>query len=175
MALPSMVDPNFKRSVTCICEHTEEGAVGLVVNYLNEGLEAGMVFRQLAIECSESANRIPVFAGGPVHVQELFVLHSAPLEWGDSLVVGPDLALSNSRAILEAIAKGAGPHNFLIAMGCAGWAPDQLEWELNRNVWLTCPSSLDLIFETPVELRWEKALRKLGIDPAALSDTAGHA
>lgn len=175
MALPSMVDPNFRRSLTCICEHTEEGAVGLVVNYLHEGLNAAMVFRELSIECRESAVQIPIYSGGPVHAQELFVLHSSPFEWGDTLVVGPDLALSNSREILQAIAQGVGPRFFIIAMGCAGWAPDQLEWELSQNVWLTGPCSMELIFETPVELKWEKAIRKIGIDPGALSDTAGHA
>jgi len=175
MALPALTDPNFRRSVTCISEHTEEGAVGLVVNYLREGLNAAMIFRELAIDHLESAERIPIYTGGPVHTHELFVLHTAPLEWEGSLIISDDLALSNSRSILEAIAQGDGPRAFIIALGCAGWGPGQLEWELGQNAWLTSPSSHDLIFDTPAELKWEKALRKLGIDPAALSETAGHA
>jgi putative transcriptional regulator len=175
MASPSLADPNFKRSVTCLSEHTQDGAVGIVINHLHEGLDAKAIFDELNIHSTPRAKKIPVYAGGPVHVNELFVLHSKPLEWEGSLVINDDLAMSNSHTILEAIANEQGPGSFIIALGCAGWGPGQLEWELTQNAWLTGLCNHEIMFKTPVEARWEFAIRELGIDPHALSDTAGHA
>ncbi len=175
MAMPSLMDPNFHRSVTCISEHTDGGAVGIVINHLHEGINGKMIFEELDINHNPASETIPIYIGGPVHTNELFVLHGPPLEWNGTLVISHDLALSNSREILDAIAIGQGPQKYLIALGCAGWAPGQLEWELSQNAWLSMPCRNDVLFELPVETRWEEAIRHLGIDPQFLSDTAGHA
>jgi putative transcriptional regulator len=175
MAMPALADPNFRLSVTCLSEHTEEGALGIVINQIHEELNAKMIFDELRIDCHPKAERIPVHIGGPVHTNELFVLHAAPLDWEDSLQINDHLALSNSRKILEAIAAGQGPQDFIISLGCAGWGPGQLEWEMAQNAWLTIAASHDLLFSIPIAERWESAIRRLGIDPQLLSDAAGHA
>ena len=175
MAMPMLADPNFEHSVTCLSEHTPQGAVGIVINHVQHGISGRMIFEELGMEFNADAEHIPIHIGGPVHSNELFVLHGPPLDWEDSLKITDDLALSNSRSILEAIASGKGPDSYLISLGCAGWGPGQLEWEMAQNAWLTSPCALDIIFKIPIEIRWEEAIRRLGIDPDLLSDTAGHA
>jgi putative transcriptional regulator len=175
MAMPLLMDPNFRHSVICITEHTDDGAVGIVVNQVYEGLHAKMVFDELEIACRGKADSIPVFVGGPVHTDELFILHGPPLDWTESLKISEHLALSNSRAILEAIAQGNGPRDFLISLGCAGWAPGQLEWEMSQNAWLVTACDDDILFKVPPGERWNRAIECLGIDPHALSGTPGHA
>jgi putative transcriptional regulator len=175
MAMPSLSDPNFVRSVTCISEHTQEGAVGTVINRVHEHLDSTVIFKELGIRTIVAAEEIPLHIGGPVHTNKVFVLHGPPLDWEDSLVINPDLALSNSRAILEAIAQGTGPRQFIITLGCAGWGPGQLEWELAQNAWLTLPSDHDILFNLPVQDRWKSAIERLGIDPDLISETAGNA
>jgi putative transcriptional regulator len=175
MAMPGLSDPNFAQTVTCICEHTEEGAMGIVVNRLHEGLAARDIFEELSIAVAADAPGATVHLGGPVHAGELFVLHGVPLEWEATLRVTPSLGLSNTRDILEAIAGGRGPSAFLISLGCAGWGPGQLEAEIRENAWLTQPVDEDLLFRLPVEARWGEALRRIGVDPLLLSDTPGHA
>jgi putative transcriptional regulator len=161
--------------VTCISEHTEDGAVGIVINHVHEGLHGRMIFDELGIDSDKDTASIPIYMGGPVHTNELFILHGPPLDWGPSLSISETLALSNSAAILEAIAKHNGPKDFLICLGCAGWAPGQLEWELSQNAWLVSKCDDEIIFNCPWEEKWERAIRRLGIDPEALSDSAGHA
>jgi len=175
MAMPALRDPNFRQSVTCISEHTDDGAVGIVINQVSEGLHGRMIFDELGIDCDATAISIPIYIGGPVHKNELFILHGPPFEWGPNLQISDTLALSNSAAILEAIAMRNGPSNFLICLGCAGWAPGQLEWELSQNAWLVSKCDDDIIFNCPWEEKWERAIRHLGVDPHALSDSAGHA
>jgi putative transcriptional regulator len=175
IAMPMLADPNFRQSVTCISEHTEEGAVGIVVNQIQMGLTGKMIFEELGMAFNHDADNIPIHIGGPVHANELFVLHGPPLDWEGSLIVNDHLALSNSRAVLEAIAMGEGPSTYIVSLGCAGWGPGQLEWELSQNAWLTCPYASDILFEMPIESRWEAAIGMLGIDPDQLTDTAGHA
>lgn len=175
MAMPTLMDPNFRKSVTCISEHTDEGAVGIVVNQVHDGLTAAMVFDELGIEDRMQAESVPIHMGGPVHTNQLFVLHGVPLDWGGSLIVNEHLALSNSRDIIEAIARREGPRAFIIALGCAGWGPGQLEWELSQNAWLMTACDLDIIFNVPLEKRWENAIRNIGIDPGQLSDMGGNA
>lgn len=175
IAMPSLMDPNFRRSVTCISEHTKQGAVGIVINQVHEGLNGQMIFEEFDIPFEDAAKSIPIHIGGPVSASELFVLHGPPLDWDGSLTVTDSLALSNSLGILKAIAQGNGPQSYLLSLGCAGWAPGQLEWELSQNAWLVCPGSHDILFDTPVEARWERAIKTLGIDPHLLSDSAGHA
>ena len=123
MAMPSLADPNFRHSVTCISEHTPEGAVGIIVNQIYPQLNAKMIFDELGIECHDQSALIPIHIGGPVHSNELFVLHADPLNWSGHLMINEDLGLSNSRIILEGIGRGQGPRAFIIALGCAGWEP----------------------------------------------------
>ncbi len=175
LAMPGLLDPNFSQTVTCICEHTDQGAVGIVVNRLHEGILAGDIFEELGIECIERAAALPIHYGGPVRMDEIFVLHGPPFDWTGCLVISPRLALSNTIDIIHAIAAGSGPAAFLISIGCAGWGPGQLESELAANTWLTSPISEDVVFEMPLEERWGGALKKMGVDPALLSDAAGHA
>ena len=175
MAMPSLADPNFYHSVTCISEHTPEGAVGIIINRAHADLSAKLIFDELGIEYTLEAAGMPIYIGGPVHVNELFVLHSQPFDMDGYVMINSDLALGNSKAMLEAIAMGKGPKSCLIALGCAGWGPGQLEWELMQNAWLTLPCCLDLIFDLPVKERWETAIRRLGIDPDMITETAGNA
>lgn len=175
MAMPSLADPNFSHSVTCISEHTPEGAFGIVINRIFEGLNAGMIFEELGIKYGSHAEKIPVYVGGPVHANELFVLHGRPFEGDNLLLVNDNLALNNSKAILEAIAADEGPEHYIITLGCAGWGGGQLEWEMKQNAWLTLPCEQEIIFEMPVEDRWSNAIKRLGIDPDLLTETAGNA
>jgi putative transcriptional regulator len=175
MAMPGLSDPNFSQTVTCICEHNDQGAMGIIVNRLTEGLCAKDIFDELSIGCTPQTEPIPIHIGGPVNSGELFILHGPPFTWEASLSVTPTLGLSNTRDILEAIAAGRGPEFFLISLGCAGWGPGQLEDEIKENAWLTQPVFEENIFVLPVEVRWAEALKKMGIDPALLSDKAGHA
>jgi putative transcriptional regulator len=149
--------------------------VGTVINRVHEHLDSTVIFKELGIRTIVAAEEIPLHIGGPVHTNKVFVLHGPPLDWEDSLVINPDLALSNSRAILEAIAQGTGPRQFIITLGCAGWGPGQLEWELAQNAWLTLPSDHDILFNLPVQDRWKRAIERLGIDPDLISETAGNA
>ncbi len=175
IAMPELMDPNFYQAVTCMSEHTRDGAVGIVVNRVHNAVTSSMIFKELDIKYIDSFGDLPVHIGGPVHINEIFILHSAPLQWEGSLVINNNLALSNSRDILEAIARGEGPSSFLITLGCAGWGPGQLELELSNNVWLTAPYEKEVVFDIPIEQRWKTALRKIGVDPELLSGEAGHA
>ena len=175
MAMPSLADPNFEHTVTCISEHTAEGAVGIVVNRVYPELSAKVIFDELGIPCDDGASKIPVHYGGPVHDNELFILHTGPFMGEGLLMITPELALSNSRLVLEAIAAGKGPQDFVIALGCAGWGPGQLESEMLQNAWLTLPYMPDIVFGLPLDERWENAVRRLGIDPDMLIETAGNA
>lgn len=175
MAMPNMEDPNFKYSVTCISEHTSDGALGIIINRIFSGLSARDIFDELNIDCGAHADKIPIHIGGPVHSNELFVLHGPPFEGEGLLRIDDHLALNNSRQVLEDIANGRGPQKFVIALGCAGWGAGQLEWEMKENAWLSIPCVPEIIFDKPIEERWQCAINVLGIDPDLLSETAGNA
>jgi putative transcriptional regulator len=175
MAMPGLLDPNFSQTVTCICEHTDQGAMGIVINRILESLCAKNIFDELSIRCSRNAEALPIYIGGPVHSGELFILHGPPFTWRATLQVTASLGLSNTSDILEAIAASRGPESFLISLGCAGWGPGQLEHEIKENAWLTQPVFEENIFVLPFNERWAAALKKMGVDPVVLSDTAGHA
>lgn len=175
MAMPGLNDPNFFQSVTCLSEHNAKGAMGIIVSRVHTDVDAGMIFDELRIPAVPSAREIPVHFGGPVHTGEIFVLHGPPFAWEGSMMVTPEVGLSNSRDILEAIAAGHPPRGFIIALGCAGWGPGQLEGEIQANSWITAPFNRDVAFEMPVAQRWESAMQGIGIDPSRLCDTAGHA
>jgi putative transcriptional regulator len=175
LSMPSLLDPNFHQTVTCMCEHNSEGAMGLVVNRVHDVLTAKDIFEELKIDYAEAAESIPIHMGGPVHITELFVLHGPPFDWEACLKITATLALSNTKDIIESIALGKGPDSFIKTLGCAGWGPGQLEAEIKENAWLTYPIFEENIFKMPVETRWEEAVKKMGINPTLLSDTAGHA
>ena len=175
MAMPSLSDPNFEHSVTCISEHTLDGAFGIVINRIFDGLSAKAIFEELGIKFDIDAHNVPIHVGGPVHVNELFVLHGAPFDGDGLFMVNDSLALNNSRQILEAIARAVGPQQYLIALGCAGWGGGQLEQELKQNTWLSLPCAQDILFEVPVEERWKSAMGRLGVDPDLLTEAAGNA
>ena len=175
MAMPGLADPNFYQSVTLLSEHNPKGAMGIIINRIHPEINGKMIFDELQIPTGTDAESIPIHVGGPVHMNEIFILHGEPFQWEGSLKVTDDLALSNSKDIIEAIAVDQGPRYFIIALGCAGWGPDQLESEIRGNAWITSPYNEAIAFRTEVENRWEAAMKIIGIDPALLSDMPGHA
>jgi len=174
IAMPAMADPNFSRTLTFVCEHNERGALGIVVNRpIDVTLDA--LFDQVKIPLDDAMLAAqPVFFGGPVQFDHGFVLHRPVGAWKSTLPVG-EIGLTTSRDILEAMAAGEGPREQLVALGYAGWAPGQLEDEIQRNGWLTVRASIDLIFRTPPESRYDAAMGLLGVNAANLSEDAGHA
>jgi len=175
MAMPLLADQNFYQTVTCICEYTPVGAAGVIVNRVHPSLTGKDIFDELKMEYIPGAESIPIHIGGPVHIGEIFVLHGPPFGWEGCHMTTPTLAMSNTRDILEAVAMGRGPKSFIIALGCAGWGPGQLESEIKENAWLTSQVYEEIIFDMPIEIRWEEAMKKMGIDPALLLNTSGHA
>lgn len=178
IAMPGMADPRFERSVVLICAHTDEGAMGLVLNRPLPDIDFGDLLEQLGIATDGSARRIEVRFGGPVEPGRGFVLHSVP-EHGDDpegrLRIGRTLAMTTTRDILEDLAHGHGPDAAVLALGYAGWGPGQLEAEMMQNGWLTGDGAEDLIFGAGHKDKWQKALRAQGIDPSLLSAAAGRA
>lgn len=176
IAMPRLEDENFSRTVTFLCDHSEAGAMGIMINR-STTLQLGEVLEQLDIEPVDLAiAQRTVFLGGPVQTDRGFVLHDdASREWDASLRIEDDLQLTSSRDILEAIARGEGPKNSLLVLGYAGWGPGQLEAELLENSWLTAPSRRELLFDTPVEKRWEAAAQSIGIPLDRIADHSGHA
>jgi putative transcriptional regulator len=175
IAMPNMADPNFARSLTYICEHNDQGALGVVVNRPID-MTLGALFEQIEIPLEASEwKSLPVYYGGPVQVDRGFVLHRPAGDWQSTLAVSQDVALTTSKDILEAVAAGRGPRQMLVSLGYAGWAPGQLEQEIGQNAWLTVPADLDVIFQLAPERRFTAAMELLGIDPSRLSDDVGHA
>jgi putative transcriptional regulator len=175
IAMPVLADPMFYQTVTCISEHNSQGAVGVIVNRVNPDITARDIFDELNITYNPVRGTLPIHIGGPVHMDEIFILHGPPFDWESSFTITPSLCLSNTKDILEAIAIGEGPSSYIISLGCAGWAPGQLESEIKENAWLTCNAFDDIIFEMPIETRWEAAAKKMGINVSQLSDVAGNA
>ncbi len=175
IAMPAMTDPHFAKSLTYICEHNEQGALGVVVNRpIDMTLYA--LLRQIEIKKPAAACKVvPVHYGGPVQIDRGFVLHSPAGSWNSTLVVNENIGLTTSKDILEAVACGEGPQSMLVTLGYAGWAPGQLEHELAANAWLTVGADTRILFETPAAQRYNEGLKLLGIDLAMLSDAAGHA
>lgn len=175
IAMPALADPNFFRTVTLICEHNADGALGIVINQPT-AIRLGELLEHLEIATDrEDIAARPVYSGGPVEMERGFVLHQPVGAWEASLQITDQLALTSSSDILRALAEGRGPERVLVALGYAGWGPGQLEQEMADNAWLTSPASLDILFDTPPEKRWHAAARQLGIDLDLLSDGAGHA
>ena len=180
IAMPGMADERFAGSVVYLCEHNDQGALGLVVNKPVD-INLGELFDKIDLTLSDaSLAEQPVYFGGPVQTERGFVLHDAgPTDEGpvysSTLNVPEGLAMTTSKDVLEAIAHGAGPKRVLVTLGYSGWGAGQLEDELGRNGWLTVPADPAIIFDTPVDERYMKALALLGFDPRMLSQEAGHA
>jgi putative transcriptional regulator len=175
IALPALADPNFSRSVALVCQHDEEGAMGVVVNRASE-YTLGEVFRQMGIDSDDAGLKArPVLAGGPVHPERGFVIHDGAREWDSSLAIADGLYVTTSRDVLEAMARGDGPASATVALGCAGWGAGQLEHELVENSWLTVPADAEVLFTLPLEARWQAAAGRIGVDLARMADYAGHA
>ncbi|MEI8297325.1 MAG: YqgE/AlgH family protein [Pseudomonadota bacterium] len=179
VAMPTLADPNFAQTVTLICEHTDQGALGIVINRpMAMGLAE--VFQQLSLPTDATELRDQaVLRGGPVHQERGFVLHPPGADgtspWDATLQVSPTLHVTTSRDILNSMAHGTGPHQAVVALGYAGWEAGQLEQEIRSNAWLNVPADEAILFHTPYEERWHAAVRLLGIDFERLSSQAGHA
>ena len=182
IAMPHLEDPNFAGSVTYICEHNKDGALGIVINKTLSQLPVAELFAQLELPnpnsgLAESEEVVPaIMEGGPVHHERGFIIHTGSSDgWDSSMQVTDELALTTSVDILEAIANRQGPEQFLIALGCAGWEGGQLEKELQDNAWLTCPATLPVLFEAEPEQKLQAAAGLLGVDINLISSQAGHA
>lgn len=175
IAMPSLQDPNFARTVTYICEHNDDGAMGIVINRPLD-LHLGDVLSHMDIKAKgQQIAKLPVVLGGPVQRERGFVLHQPSTDWDATLHVTDEIGVTTSRDILTAIAHGEGPQQILVALGYAGWAPGQLEQEMVDNAWLSGPADLEILFDLPYQARWEAAAALLGIDLLTLSDEVGHA
>ena len=175
VALPALHDPHFARSVTLVCQHDGDGAMGVMVNRASD-YTLGKVLQQMGIASeSESLQSQIVLAGGPVHPERGFVLHDGGQEWDSSLQVAEGLYLTTSRDVLEAMARGEGPRQAVVALGCAGWGSGQLEQELVDDSWLMVPNRREVLFELPLEQRWQAAAGSIGVDLVNYASHSGHA
>ncbi len=174
IAMPGLQDPNFYHTVTYICEHNDHGAMGIVINRPMT-IKLGEILEQMEILATPAAVNRPVYVGGPVQVDRGFVLHPSERRWDSTLEITPEISVTTSRDILEAMATVEGPNMSLVALGYAGWGSHQLEDEMAANAWLSGPADLDIIFERPAEERWEAAARLLGVGLNLMSGDAGHA
>ncbi|AWM87890.1 YqgE/AlgH family protein [Microvirga sp. 17 mud 1-3] len=183
VAMPGMMDERFARAVIYICAHSDDGAMGIVLNRPAQNVSMPDLLVQLEIVpelerilLPQNVGRMQVLMGGPVETSRGFVLHSADYHIAQStLLIDESVCLTATVDILRAIAKGEGPENAILALGYAGWEAGQLETEIQANGWLNCPADAELIFNASAELRYEMALRRIGVDPAMLSIQAGHA
>ncbi len=175
IAMPGMPDPNFNSTVTLICEHNDEGALGIVINRPLD-LRLGGLFQQLSLDEADAivAER-PVLSGGPVARERGFVLHNPGPDFESSMSVSENIQLTLSRDVLDALAAGNGPDQTLVALGYAGWEAGQLEAEMLANTWLNVPACPEIVFDTPFAERWNHAADSLGIDISRISPDAGHA
>jgi putative transcriptional regulator len=176
VAMPSLEDGFFERTVIYVCEHNTEGAMGIVIN-----LPSTMTFRELISQADEHAivednkSQQIVLCGGPMHQDRGFILHGSQAGWSSSVALSPAIMETTSKDILAVIGNDLGPEKALIALGHAGWEPGQLEQELKENVWLTVEADDDLLFNTPVHSKWRAAVNKLGVDVWQLTQEIGHA
>jgi len=179
IAMPSMADPYFSKTLTYVCEHNDQGALGLVVNRpIDMTLQA--LFERLSLTLKhKDLSDAPIYFGGPVQTDRGFVLHLPAGDWQATIKVSAGasgvIGLTTSKDVLEAVGRGEGPAKILVTLGYAGWSAGQLEHELSQNAWLTVEAKDGIIFDTPVEERLPAALELLGIDFGRLQDEAGHA
>jgi putative transcriptional regulator len=175
IAMPNMADPYFARSLTYICEHNEQGALGIVINRPID-LTLQSLYERLDMKLQQAElYDIPVYFGGPVQTDRGFVLHSPLGQWSSTLAVKDDIGLTTSKDILESVGQGEGPRQILVTLGYSGWAAGQLEHEIKQNAWLSVEAREQIIFDLPAESRLAAAMELLGVSFASLSDEAGHA
>jgi len=175
IAMPQLNDPNFAQTVALICEHTDKGALGIVLNKPLP-MKLSEVLSQMKLEpTNEQIGEMPVLRGGPVHTDRGFVLHRPGGQWDHTHRVSDTIQVTTSRDVLAAMARGEGPSDAFIALGYAGWESGQLERELKENAWASMPVDARVVFELPFEERWAGAWRLMGIDVDRLSPEAGHA
>jgi len=175
IAMPAMADPNFANSLTFVCEHNKDGALGIVVNKPIE-MTLSALFEQIDIPVPAAELRgTHVHFGGPVQIDRGFVLHRPLGNWQSTLAISDEIGLTTSKDVLEAVGRGEGPKDVLVTLGYAGWSAGQLEQELAQNAWLTVKADPGVVFDLPAERRLPAAMRLLGIDFSRLSDDVGHA
>ena len=175
IAMPSMRDPSFKRGVAFLCQHGEDGAMGLLINRLSE-YRLGDVLAQMNLSStSAEVGDSPVLIGGPVQPERGFVLHAPHGQWESSFKISDSICVTTSRDILVAIAEGRGPDRALVTLGYSGWGAGQIESELKENAWLTAPVSDPILFDTPIEQRWDAAAALVGVNIANLTSYSGRA
>ena len=175
VAMPGMLDPRFTRAVIYLCSHGPSGAMGLVVNRLFGEADFPMLLEQLNIESSFNTPEISVQFGGPVEMGRGFVLHSSDYMHEGTTRIDDSVSVTATVEIIQDIANGKGPERVLLALGYAGWGEGQLEDELKNNGWLTVAADEDILFDGNLDSKWDRAMTKIGISPAMLSDTQGHA
>ena len=173
IAMPGLEDENFDHSVTLLCEHSDDGAIGLVINRPIE-LTFSEMMGQMGFEFDQADAERQIFWGGPVQPERGFVVHRAPATWESCMQVADNLYITTSRDILRAIGLGEGPKEYFIALGYAGWSAGQLESEMLNNAWLNTPVDQAILFNTPARDRWQAATRLLGVDVTQISTGAGH-
>jgi len=175
IAMPMLTDPYFAHAVIYICEHNENGAIGIVVNQ-PLSLNLADVFQQMEIVTEDpEVGKLPVLCGGPVHPERGFVIHTAEGKWRSSLEMQDAISVTTSKDILQAIAERHGPKQAIVSLGYASWTAGQLEQELANNFWLTVAADVDILFKTPFNERWAAAMHLLGVDVTKLSYDSGHA
>ncbi|MGE0714333.1 MAG: YqgE/AlgH family protein [Alphaproteobacteria bacterium] len=175
VAMPTIGDPRFEKTVIYMCAHSEEGAMGLVVNRLLGQMTVSELMKQLSLEGSPATETMQVHFGGPVETGRGFVLHSSERVYEGTLVVDGGLALTATMDVLKAIATGEGPQRALMALGYSGWGPGQLDQEIQANGWLQVPADDEIVFAAPLDAKWDMALARIGISSTMLSSEAGHA
>jgi len=175
IAMPQMRDARFSRTVVYLCAHTKEGAMGLVINRMFNGLSFPDLLEQLNIEPTPRCEPIKIHFGGPVEAGRGFVLHSADYVQETTLMVNEEVGLTATIDVLKAIANGEGPARSLLALGYAGWGAGQLDNEIRDNAWLSVNSDDELLFGGDIDHKWERAIAKIGVDFSMLSGEAGHA
>ena len=175
IAMPQLRNSYFENTVIYMWQHNEEGALGIVVN-LPTSMDLSEIFEQLEIEDIDPVvAHETVLSGGPVETDKGFIIHDEKRQYASTFDVTDDIHVTTSRDILEDISRGNGPGNYLVALGCSGWSPGQLEQEMADNTWLSCPAEEQIIFNTPVEERWQAAANLIGVDLQLMSNDAGHA
>lgn len=175
LAMPQMGDPRFHKAVIFMCAHDENGAMGLVINHVVPGLDMRQLLRQMNIDMAADTGISPVMSGGPVEAGRGFILHSSEFVQKDTVKICDGFSVTGTVDALRAIAAGEGPDDMLFILGYAGWGAGQLDQEIRQNAWLVADPDHELIFNPAMDEKWDRAIGKLGINPAMLSDSAGRA
>lgn len=175
IAMPGLLDPNFSHTIIYVCEHNEDGAMGLIINHPLD-IPISQIFDQFDLETAAQTGDDSLFSGGPVQVDRGFVLHRpSDRQWESTLPISNDISLTASSDIISDIANEQGPNDLIITLGYTGWGPGQLEQELADNAWLTVPGDADIVFDVPFNQRASAAAAKIGINFDMLSTDVGHA